>query len=72
MEYTNGDKTGLNKYVTKVSQEITNGSLEWGSERSDVEWVVTVLLSYTAKSHEVKSSRMLSNIENELAEELEG
>ena len=28
MEYTNGEKTGLNKYETKVSQKITIGSSE--------------------------------------------
>ena len=28
MEYTNGEKAGLNKYEIKVSQNITMGNLE--------------------------------------------
>ena len=44
MEYTNGEKTGLNKYETKVSRNITmKGSKvrNGDSERSEVEQVVT-------------------------------
>jgi len=28
VEYTNGDETGLNEYVTKVSWEMTAGGME--------------------------------------------
>jgi len=44
VEYTNGEKTGLNKYEMKVSWKITMRSSEvqnGGSERSEVEQVVT-------------------------------
>ena len=40
MEYTNGGKTGLNKYKTKGKSEDNNGkfrSLERGLERLEVE-----------------------------------
>jgi len=47
VEYTNGEKTGLNKYVTKVSQKITVRSLEVQNgvqkgQKWNREWVVTV------------------------------
>ena len=43
MKYTNGEKTGLNKYETEDNNE-KFGSLEWGLERLEVEQVVTVRL----------------------------
>ena len=44
MEYTNGEKTGLNKYETKVSWNITREVWKFGmgSERSEAEQVMTI------------------------------
>ena len=41
MEYINGEKTGLNKYETKVSQKLTMRSSERGLESLEVERVMT-------------------------------
>ena len=58
MEYTNGEKTGLNKYETKVSWNITVK----GSEGLEVEWVMTSMWTTVRSRFQMGPEQVRSRI----------